>query len=211
MWAIFPRVAEKAGAVFFTMQGADAVPHVWQADQDGGNPTQITQGGGEFVMSAAPDASSILLLKVDEAGLWLMRLPAGALQRVSEPRTFGSFAPDGRSLLIQSLEESAGIMQPGLQIRPVDGSAPERNLPAPETPPASLVFWSPSGDAVTYVREVDGVQNIWSRPFSGGEPHPITQFREGQIFAFAWSADGKEILVSRGEVQTDVVLLTDFR
>jgi len=209
--ATFPHVAGKAGSVFFTMQEADEVPHAWRADQDGGNLTQLTRGDGELVMSAAPDASSILFIKVNEPGLWQLRLPAGEKQRLSERTGFASFAPDGRSLLVMSLEESGGIVRALIQTRPAGGGGPVRTLPAPESIQNSLFFWSPAGDAITYIREVDGVQNIWSLPLAGGEPHPITQFSEGRIFAFAWSADGKELLLSRGDVQTDVVLLTGFR
>jgi Tol biopolymer transport system component len=209
--ASFPCVARRTGAVFFTMDDDDHVPHVWRVDPDGGNLAQITRGGGEAVISAAPDASSILIFKVDEAGLWMMPLPGGEARRVAEQSTFGTLSPDGRSLLILNLQESGGIVRPMLQIQPVGGGAPGRTLEAPDGVRDTPVGWAPTGDALTYAREVDGIGNIWTLPLAGGEPHPLTHFTSGRIFAFNWSVDGKEILVSRGETQTDVVLLTDFR
>jgi len=59
--------------------------------------------------------------------------------------------------------------------------------------------------------QVDGVHNIWSLQLAGGEPRPITHFGEGRIFDFDWAVDGRDLLLSRGDIQTDVVLLTGFR
>jgi len=207
----FPRVARRTGVAFFTVEDDQHAPHVWKVGPDGGNLTQVTHGGGETVFAAAPDASSILIWKSEAPGLWMMTLPGGELRSVAEQPTYGAFSPDGRSLLILQLQESEGIVRPMLQVLPVGGGAPERTLACPKAVPEIPFAWSPSGDAVIYAHEVDGVGNLWSLSLAGGVPHPITHFTTGQIFAFDWSVDGKEILVSRGEIQTDVVLITDFR
>ena len=46
---------------------------------------------------------------------------------------------------------------------------------------------------------------------AGGPPKQLTDFKEGKIFAFDWSPDGKDLLLSRGDVSNDVVLISDFR
>jgi hypothetical protein len=43
---------------------------------------------------------------------------------------------------------------------------------------------------------------------SGGEPKQLTKFSSGRIFDFNWTADGKNLMVSRGETMSDVVLLS---
>jgi len=40
-----------------------------------------------------------------------------------------------------------------------------------------------------------------------GPPDQLTKFTSGQIFGFNWTADEKQLLLSRGEVTSDVVLL----
>ncbi len=70
--------------------------------------------------------------------------------------------------------------------------------------------WSPDGKDLTYIRTVDGVSNIWAQPFEGGEPRQITRFTEGLIFNFAWSKEG-DLALSRGAIESDVVLIENFR
>jgi hypothetical protein len=39
----------------------------------------------------------------------------------------------------------------------------------------------------------------------------LTDFNTGQIFAFDWSRDGKQLAVSRGTINNDVVLISNFK
>jgi hypothetical protein len=56
-----------------------------------------------------------------------------------------------------------------------------------------------------------GLTNIWEQPLAGGSPKQITNFTSGRIFDFNWSQDGKLLLTSRGEITSDVVLLSNLR
>lgn len=73
----------------------------------------------------------------------------------------------------------------------------------------SCVRWSPDGKALHYLLTKGDVTNIWEQPLSGSSAHQLTQFTSGKIFDFNWSADGKTILMSRGNLGGDVVLLSD--
>jgi hypothetical protein len=46
---------------------------------------------------------------------------------------------------------------------------------------------------------------------TGGAPRQVTNFTSGLIFDFAWTRDGKDLLVARGELTSDVVLISNFR
>jgi Tol biopolymer transport system component len=74
-----------------------------------------------------------------------------------------------------------------------------------------LHAWSRDGRAIVYARERDGVGNLWSQPLAGGEPRQLSRFEADNIDAFAFSPDGKQVALSRGESSSDVVLITDFR
>jgi hypothetical protein len=39
----------------------------------------------------------------------------------------------------------------------------------------------------------------------------LTDFKDQRIFGFAWSREGKQLAISRGVVNSDVMLLRDFR
>ena len=74
----------------------------------------------------------------------------------------------------------------------------------------SCLRWSPDGKGLQYLLTKGDVTNIWEQPLSGGPPRQMTKFT-GRIFDFNWTEDGKQLLLSRGEVTSDVVLLSNLR
>ena len=56
-----------------------------------------------------------------------------------------------------------------------------------------------------------GTENLFEYPLDGSERRQLTQFDEPFIGDFAWSSDGKRIVMARGKFESDVVLLRDFR
>jgi Tol biopolymer transport system component len=95
-----------------------------------------------------------------------------------------------------------------MQVFPLEGGPAIHTIPFPE---GLTIRWTPTGDGLTYSRETDGVSNIWKQPLDGTPPKPITDFKTGQIFSYDWSPDGKQLILSRGQVTSDVILITDFR
>jgi dipeptidyl aminopeptidase/acylaminoacyl peptidase len=81
----------------------------------------------------------------------------------------------------------------------------------PEPPGVVKAEWSPDGKAIQFVLTKKGASNIWEQPLAGGELRQVTNFTSGQIFEFNWTDDGKDLLVARGEIRSDVVLISDFR
>ena len=69
--------------------------------------------------------------------------------------------------------------------------------------------WTPDGQAINYALLRADVSNIWRQPIDGSPPVQVTDFRDGRIFNFAYSRDGKQLAVSRGTFNRDVVLITD--
>ena len=67
------------------------------------------------------------------------------------------------------------------------------------------------GRDLTYVDTKGGVSNIWLQSLAGGAPRQLTDFKDQRIFGFAWSRDGKQLALSRGVVNSDVVLVKDFK
>ena len=70
---------------------------------------------------------------------------------------------------------------------------------------------APDGKAVEYVLTQEGVSNIWEQQLRGGPPKQITNFKSGLIFAFDWSWDGKQLALTRGSENSDVILISNFR
>ena len=71
------------------------------------------------------------------------------------------------------------------------------------------IRFTPDGQALAYVVNEHGSSNLWAQPLSGGAPRQLTDFKSDLIFDYAWSRDGRQLALARGQVSPDVVLLTD--
>ena len=71
--------------------------------------------------------------------------------------------------------------------------------------------WSPDGNNIQYLLTRDGATNLWEQPVIGGTPKQLTKFTSGLIFDFNWSLDHTRLLLTRGSVSRDVILLSNLR
>jgi DNA-binding winged helix-turn-helix (wHTH) protein/Tol biopolymer transport system component len=71
--------------------------------------------------------------------------------------------------------------------------------------------WSVNGSAIQYVVTRDGAANLWEQPLAGGTEKQLTKFSTGLIFNFAWTLDGKHLLLSKGEVRSDLLMLNNIQ
>jgi Tol biopolymer transport system component len=177
-------------------------------DADGGNLAQVTNGVGELPRDVSPDGRTLMFQKMTEPGLWEVSLSGGSPVKILDQNAFAWYSPDGRYVVLEVVRDEGGRSRRKLEVIPAEGGAPIRSLDPPQ---GSWIQWAPSGDAVTYIRVVDGVANIWSQPLTGGQPRQITDFKSGGIADYRWSADGKQLVFRRGDLTTDVVLITNFR
>ena len=68
--------------------------------------------------------------------------------------------------------------------------------------------WSPDGKALTFINR-NGIDNIWKVSIEDKKETPLTEFTSGNISNFAWSNDGKRLLISRSIVNSDLILIKD--
>ena len=73
------------------------------------------------------------------------------------------------------------------------------------------VRWSGTGTSLQYLATHDGVTNIWEQSLTGEKAKQLTRFTSGHIFDFSWSPDQHRLLLARGDVTSDVVLLSNVR
>jgi WD40 repeat protein len=119
-----------------------------------------------------------------------------------------TISSDGK-MLAYPYEEFTPTPKMKLAIIPVEGGPPINILDAPGGVYGfGSPLWSPDGKSLEYVLDQNGSSNIWEQPLQGGPPRQLTTFSSGRIFDFNWSRDGKRLLLARGEVSSDVVLLS---
>jgi Tol biopolymer transport system component/DNA-binding winged helix-turn-helix (wHTH) protein len=111
------------------------------------------------------------------------------------------FSPDGRYVSYIGPDETIGVV-----------TAPDGVSVATFRPQQSPVLnigarWTPDGKALAYIVRQRSVGNIWLQPLDGSEPKPMTNFSSGEIYNFAFSVDGKEIILARGYPSRNALLM----
>jgi hypothetical protein len=89
-----------------------------------------------------------------------------------------------------------------------EGGPPTKHL---DIPPPTRLRWGRDGRSLLYTKTESGVTNIWSQPITGGMPKQITHFTSETIQRFDLSQDGKQLVMNRGTINEDVVLIRDLR
>jgi Tol biopolymer transport system component len=145
----------------------------------------------------------------------ILRVPSGGGDPIEIAKSPGyeikpriSISPDGK-LLAYAYDEALPATGTNLAVIPTSGGAPLQTFKVPSD--VSDLRWSPDGQRLQYLLTRSGVTNLWQQPVAGGEPQQFTKFSSGRIFDFDWSADGKQLLLTRGETSSDVVLLSHLR
>ena len=76
---------------------------------------------------------------------------------------------------------------------------------------ANRVRWSPAGASLQYLVTQNGATNLGTTS-TGGKPKQLTKLSSGRILDFNWSFDHPRLLLTRGDVTGDVlVMLSNLR
>jgi serine/threonine protein kinase len=211
-----PAVSPDGRYIVFASDRAGS-SNIWRTDIDGSNARQLTKGSGEEHPQCSPDGKWVVytLLGAGKPTLWRVSIDGGAPQQLTDKYSAAAtFSPDGKSLACIYREEQTNSPLK-LAIFPAEGKQPTIIFDVPIlADEVSLVpppRWTTDGRALTYVVTSAGVSNIWLQPIDGGASRQLTMFKADRVFSFEWSRDGKQLVVARGAVASDVVLISNFR
>jgi eukaryotic-like serine/threonine-protein kinase len=181
-----------------------------RADPDGSNPVRLAPSVDESICSS--DGSWLAYALEDSSGTAIYRLPieGGTPTQIASAPGGGDLyiSPDGK-FVVYSFQEGKPVPQSKFAVISAAGGPPLHVFPLP--PGSNSLRWSPDGKAVQYLLTRDGAANVWEQPLAGGQPRPVTHFTNGVILDFAWSHDGRQLLLSKGSITNDVVLISNFR
>jgi DNA-binding winged helix-turn-helix (wHTH) protein/Tol biopolymer transport system component len=187
-----------------------------RADADGSNVTKLASGhlgsaacssDGKFVYYDNVDHPQKIHRIAVEGGtsIEMADIPIEGDERHL------ALSPDGKLLAYvygEPSERPASAWK--LVVIPAGGGRPIKVYSVPGE--IHTMRWSPDGRGLQYTIAMfaSGTANLWEQPLAGGEPRQLTTFSSGRIYDFNWSADGKRLLMTRGDLNGDVVLLTGF-
>jgi eukaryotic-like serine/threonine-protein kinase len=176
---------------------------IWRMQPDGTDARALSRGDDDINPIVSPDGRWIYYLAVgSQPGLKRMASDGGEPATVSDVRyTPHAISPDSRFLLLRDADfQGFAVMDAGT------GAITARL----SLPRALWARWSPRADAIVYVTDSDGVDNLWEHPLAGGAARQVTAFTSGRIFNFAYSTDGTRLFLVRGQRTGDVILIRDF-
>jgi serine/threonine protein kinase/Tol biopolymer transport system component len=186
--------------------------NIWRMEPDGSNVRQMTHGSGEWFPQYSPDGNWLVYRTFSPGitnALWKAPLNGGAATRLTEDIGWmPALSPDGK--LIACNYRSGASARWQIALIPFEGGQP-KFIEFPDPSYHRPVRWTSDGRALTYPVTRGGVSNLWVQLLDGSPPKQLTDFREQIIFNFAWSRDGRQLALSRGTVNSDVVLISNFR
>jgi serine/threonine protein kinase/Tol biopolymer transport system component len=182
---------------------------LWRTDADGTNPIKLADDG---IFPACTQDGKWIFYAAASGNFFRVASEGGKPSEIKIPHLVGAPqvtpSPDGKWLAYVYKEESPSAPVK-MAVVSSEGGTPIHLLPFPNL--ARDVHWSPDGKSLQYHLARNGASNIWDQPLSGAPAKQITDFPSGLIFDFAWSNDGKELYMAKGERTSDVVLISNFR
>jgi Tol biopolymer transport system component len=216
---ILPAACGGEGRYLVYVSRTGPTSDVWRVDAvDGGNPVQLTKLGTVSMRAGSKMACSsdgkwaAFLATNPTAGVSAWRVPVDGgtptklTENIDRPRI--AISPDDKMAAVHFWGKNPNSPSVMAAI-PAQGGAPLAQFDAP--PGMFGLAWSPDSKALEYVLTRNGVANLWDQPLKGGPARQITHFNSNWILDFAWSLDGKQLVLSRGKANSNVVLISNFQ
>ncbi len=203
--------------IAFRSDPLNGMPYISRMDADGNNVKQLTSREPAMFSTFSPDGKWVYFIEG-------YMPPWKTIRKVSidggdsavvvvAPDDWGFVGldinrADGR--LVYGLQRWVGAWQQKIGIVPASGGTPKlMDLPANLT--SHRPRWTADNHSVA-VRSMDANPSqsvdIWTIPVDGkGSPRQLTDFKTGGTGNFAWSRDGKQLLVSRGTARAEPVMI----
>lgn len=185
---------------------------VWRMRLDGEDARQLENTGSAIYPRTSPDGTWVAFVSTIDGidTLWKVSASGGTPQRLtSTSATRPAISPDGRQIALFGPAGDAGG-RTELLVIPSDGGAPVARFPAILSNFAT-VRWTADGKSLVYAPARNDRANIWQQPLAGGAPRQVTHFTDEDVLGFDLSSDGQRLIVVRGILSRDALLIRHFR
>jgi Tol biopolymer transport system component len=207
--ASFPTVAPDGRSMVFQREGEG----LWQSDLDGQNVRAIPNTTRGVRPALSNDGKSVLytVLSTGIEEMWQAPLDGSAppTPMVAGRAWRAVVSPDGTQVAFYYQETLKSPYV--LAVMPVGGDRPTRTFDVAPSIAYADLQWTVDGKAVLHNSNVTDRANIWLQPVSGGAPRQVTHFADQVIFGFDRSLDGKQLIIARGTLSRDAVMIRNFR
>lgn len=195
----------------FYLSNDEKISHIWRMKSDGSNATRVTDSE-DYNPEVSRDGKWLLFdsWKSGARSIWMMGIDAKDTATLfCHGATIPRISPDGKLVVCRYYDGKEKRERMGLLSFP-DGKLMTM-FDLPLTANLAGFRWAPDGKSIHYIDARKGVSNIWAFDYSTNTTRQVSSFTSGRIFSFAWSPDGKNLAVARGQSTSDVVMLTMTR
>ena len=178
--------------------------NIWRMNPDGTQALQLTTGTYQDLPSVTADGKWVIYRTGKDVRK--VAIDGGPSQVLLSREVQGpSLSPDGRLLAFFVNDQPDSQMWQveiyDLTLRSIvkrfalpDSTRPFNGM---SLTPDNRLRWTPDGKGFAYVSGAGGASNIWLQPLNGGQLRKLTDFKEAEIASFAWSDDGRQIVLVR--------------
>jgi eukaryotic-like serine/threonine-protein kinase len=193
-------------SVVFTAQQGQS-NGIWRMDLDEGTFTQLVKWPDYLGAPAStPDGQHVLYAAWGpyQAGIWIAPTQAGQeAPRLLIPNARNPVvSPDGTEIAAEAFDGNSNTWITSI----FDFATLQRRAVFPSIPAGAKVKWHPDGSGLDYLKTEEEVTNVWLQPVEGSAK-AITHFQQDEIFDFAWSPGGEQMLCLKGQTVSDGILL----
>jgi eukaryotic-like serine/threonine-protein kinase len=191
-------------------------PAIWRMDLDGSNPKQLTRGQADMLPSISPDGKWVVYtsLGATKPTAWKVSIDGyNAAELTSRVSINPVVSPDGKSIAYLYPESHDPFAPTNrIAIIPFEGGEPVKTFSYQGADRlGTAIQWAADGKSVHYTINRNNVTNIWSQPLDGSPAKQVTDFKDSLMSGFSWSADGKNLVCTRGISLRDAVLISESK
>lgn len=216
-----PAVSRDGKTVVFTSTRSGTT-QIWRMDIDGRNQKQLTASEEKTERNhspaISPDGREVFFIKrsTNADGIWKISIDGSTAVKISNlanatPEGLLAVSPDGKWLAYRhvSTQPETPSDTPTIRIGviPSDGSGEPKLFDLPLRRP--IIQWTADSQSFDFSAGTFNTSSLDRQPFGAGDAKKIIDFPD-RVFDFAWSNDGKNLVVARGRQQGDAILITNL-
>ncbi len=208
-----PSVSSDGRYIIFASSRSGSA-HIWRMGIDGSELKELSGGDLDRFPQCAPKGNWIIYSsEKPETGMRStvakISLEGGKSETVSDKQTdFPIISPNEKQIACVYQEETNSSRKIALFSLENDKLMKTLDIPVFAAP---SVRWHPNGKGLCFLNPQDQSSNIWLQPLLGGRSARLTNFDTERIFTYAWSRDGLNLACVRGTLNSDVVMISNFK
>jgi Tol biopolymer transport system component/DNA-binding winged helix-turn-helix (wHTH) protein len=213
------RVPVSDGRNIWYAMNKNGVSHIFQMGVDGKNVKQLSTGDGQRQSPRVTNDSRFLYYvhRTKDGGRILRYDLIEHKEEIFfdnpefQPGPYLELSPDNKHLTFpRVIDRSENGETSGVEmaIVSIDNLADIKHFRIADVPP--IRRFSPDSRSIEYVSASSKTTQIVRQRFDGSPPIAVFTARDGKVFNFAWSKDGKRMALSIGRQNRDAVLLSGF-